>query len=438
MASLDETVVQKKKAYRIIRFRTLLTAGAGFIPFPLLDAAGILSIQLWMIRDLARLYEVPFKKHIAKSLVGALVGSLGPVIGAVKLVPGPGTLIGGGVLAASAAATTYALGRIFAHHFSQGETLLNFDPVKSKEFFQHLYEEGKASVEELNEQDASFKETHSRVVASVNDLKRTNDELRATITTLQNQLAQSKKDRKYALAALKEKKHRRRFRWLGALLLIVLLFVTVFWLFRVGYFNSIKDKLFGEHGLQNIGLNLLSDVSDPESTPNPSQEANLSVDSVAGKEQDPIPASQTQADTMAVPKAGPTAADLNFTTGTTEALMADYLSVIDTVFPKTFPLTEIQFEEGGTELKEEGLEQLIRIANLLQNYPRAKIRVSGQADQNGGMAINRQAGKKRARLIQEALEQHGVPGSWISTTYLEKPVKPDAMLGAEIEIIRRQ
>lgn len=52
---------QKDAAQKIINQRTLYAAGLGFIPFPLLDAIGITSTQIWMIRDIAKVYRIPFK-----------------------------------------------------------------------------------------------------------------------------------------------------------------------------------------------------------------------------------------------------------------------------------------------------------------------------------------------------------------------------------------
>ena len=47
---------------------------AGFIPVPLIDTAAIGGLQLKMIYDLCKIYEVEFKKELALSIVGALVG----------------------------------------------------------------------------------------------------------------------------------------------------------------------------------------------------------------------------------------------------------------------------------------------------------------------------------------------------------------------------
>ena len=73
MQEEDKTTEQKAKANKIIRIRSALAAGTGLLPFPVLDAAGITGIQLWMIRDLSRVYGIPFRKHLAKSLIGSLL-----------------------------------------------------------------------------------------------------------------------------------------------------------------------------------------------------------------------------------------------------------------------------------------------------------------------------------------------------------------------------
>ena len=60
MEPLDIHIQQKKKANRITLAHTAIAAGLGFAPFPLLDAASILGIQVWMLGRLARTYDLPF------------------------------------------------------------------------------------------------------------------------------------------------------------------------------------------------------------------------------------------------------------------------------------------------------------------------------------------------------------------------------------------
>ncbi|MFK7981926.1 MAG: YcjF family protein [Saprospiraceae bacterium] len=151
MLTIAQTAERKEAAQKIIRRHMLFSAGLGFIPFPVIDAAAILGNQVLMINDLSDLYEVPFKKHLVKSFIGSLASNLG-TIGFVKVIPGLGSFLGGATVSAGATAATYALGKIFVQHFHQGGTLLNFDPVKSRKYFQQLHEEGKAAAQSLQEE----------------------------------------------------------------------------------------------------------------------------------------------------------------------------------------------------------------------------------------------------------------------------------------------
>ena len=45
----------------------------GLIPIPLADVAAVSGVQMKMLYDLAKLYDVPFKAHAAQSAVGSLL-----------------------------------------------------------------------------------------------------------------------------------------------------------------------------------------------------------------------------------------------------------------------------------------------------------------------------------------------------------------------------
>jgi len=143
------TVRLTEKANNIVKRRTLYAAGAGLIPIPLVDIATLLGVQVIMIRDIARLYNVDFKEQRVRSIITTLVGDLGAFgvmgtfISSAKAIPVVGSLLGGFTASVTGAAATYALGKVFTQHFDQGGTLLDFDPVKSRKYFQESYEEGK-------------------------------------------------------------------------------------------------------------------------------------------------------------------------------------------------------------------------------------------------------------------------------------------------------
>jgi len=193
----------KKKANSITNRRTLYAAGAGLIPFPIVDIAALLGVQIVMIRDIAKLYEINFKEQRVKSIITTLVGDLGAigVMSGVKTIPVVGSIIGAFSTSLTGAAATYALGKVFTQHFDQGGTLLDFDPVKSRKYFQEAYDEGKLYVEDLSETSDvadektswinsignKFKgnKTSSDYPAELADLRDKNEELKTMILQLQ-------------------------------------------------------------------------------------------------------------------------------------------------------------------------------------------------------------------------------------------------------------
>jgi uncharacterized protein (DUF697 family) len=114
----------------------------GLIPIPLADVAAVSGVQMKMLYDLAKLYDVPFKAHAAQSAVGSLLGALVPSLATsgafsagLKFIPVIGTTLGVITMPALSLASTYALGRVFTTHFETGGTLLDFDPAKVREHF---------------------------------------------------------------------------------------------------------------------------------------------------------------------------------------------------------------------------------------------------------------------------------------------------------------
>ena len=140
-ASIDLERPRVEKAMASIRRHTPWAAGAGLVPLPGVDLAGIAVVQLHLMADLADQYDVPFKRDAAKSLAATLMatllehGAAGGIGSLAKMVPGVGTLLGLAVLPGLAAAGTYALGRVFLMHFESGGTFLDFDPAKAEAHF---------------------------------------------------------------------------------------------------------------------------------------------------------------------------------------------------------------------------------------------------------------------------------------------------------------
>jgi uncharacterized protein (DUF697 family) len=123
----------------VVRYRKWTIAAAA-APVPLADAVLIGGVQLRMVQQLARLYDVPFERVRVASLVSALFGgwtpysiSIGVAGAAARMAPGLGTLIGIATSVGTSTLATEAIGKIFIQHFEEGGTFLDFEPRKYRD-----------------------------------------------------------------------------------------------------------------------------------------------------------------------------------------------------------------------------------------------------------------------------------------------------------------
>ncbi|MBF0561882.1 MAG: DUF697 domain-containing protein [Alphaproteobacteria bacterium] len=140
------------KTNKLIRNMSLVSAGVGLIPFPMVDMLAVGGLQVYLVREIALLYQVPFSRDRAKALISALVGSGAPVMlagGAMSLVaavPVIGQILSLAVMPTLSGASTFALGKVFNEHFKTGGTLLDFDADKMRAYYQQQFEKGKADL----------------------------------------------------------------------------------------------------------------------------------------------------------------------------------------------------------------------------------------------------------------------------------------------------
>ncbi|QEP42239.1 DUF697 domain-containing protein [Ectothiorhodospiraceae bacterium BW-2] len=153
---------EQTKARGVIKKYTLIAAGCGTIPVPIIDAAAVASLEIMMIDELAETYHRPFPGRLAliKALM-SLIGSLGPIYlahhsqSAVKGVPLVGHLISATLLSTTNAVAVYAVGRVFQLHFESGETLLSRDNQTLRRLFQRQQREGREQLPQLLASTAS-------------------------------------------------------------------------------------------------------------------------------------------------------------------------------------------------------------------------------------------------------------------------------------------
>lgn len=141
------------KATDIIRNHVGYSLGAALMPLPGADLLAVSAVQLNMLRQLAKLYQVSFMDTLGKNIISAVVGSSAARIGAslVKAIPGVGTLIGELSMPALSGASTYALGRAVSGHFQKGGTLEDLDLKKARSTYEQEVDNGKKVAMELSQ-----------------------------------------------------------------------------------------------------------------------------------------------------------------------------------------------------------------------------------------------------------------------------------------------
>lgn len=177
----DKKVNNKTEmANSVIHNHMIWSMGAGFIPVPIVDLFAVSAIQLDMIRQMCKIYDINFKETEGKAVITALTGSGLARLGAraIKFIPGVGSILGGITMAVLSGASSYALGEVFKKHFETGGTFLDFDPSRLKKYYNEKFEKGKEVASKIQKD----KEQQDEVV-KVND----------SVTQLQN-LAKMKED----------------------------------------------------------------------------------------------------------------------------------------------------------------------------------------------------------------------------------------------------
>ena len=142
-------IEKQQQAVQTVRRYMLFSAGAGLIPIHYLDWAAVTGLQLKMLAEISKIYEVPFQQNIGKAAIGSMAGfivphaaAVGTIGSAIKAFPGLGGMAGAPLTAVFAGAYAWALGNMFIQHFESGGTFLNFNPEQVKEYFKSQFEGG--------------------------------------------------------------------------------------------------------------------------------------------------------------------------------------------------------------------------------------------------------------------------------------------------------
>ena len=151
----DEKNSRAKHADTIIRNHVIWSMGAGLIPVLVADIFAVSALQLDMIRQMCRVYDIDFSETQGKAIVTSLTSSTIARIGAgslIKIIPGVGSLLGGVTVSIFAGASTYALGEVFKKHFESGGTILDFDPARLRKLYKEKFEKGKKFAKDIKKE----------------------------------------------------------------------------------------------------------------------------------------------------------------------------------------------------------------------------------------------------------------------------------------------
>ena len=95
-------------------------AAIGAVPIPFSDAALLVPEQIGMLAGITAVFGIPVDKAALAAILSATIGTggltlLGKTIvtNLIKLIPGAGSVVGGAISAATAAALTSALGEAY-------------------------------------------------------------------------------------------------------------------------------------------------------------------------------------------------------------------------------------------------------------------------------------------------------------------------------------
>lgn len=156
----EPTSERSKHVDTIIRNHVVWSMGSGLIPILIADIFAVSAVQLDMIRQMSKVYDVDFSETQGKAIVTSLTSSTLARIGAgslVKMIPVVGSVIGGITVSVFAGASTYALGQVFKRHYESGGTILDFDPARLKKMYKEQFEKGKKVAEQLRKDKTAQK-----------------------------------------------------------------------------------------------------------------------------------------------------------------------------------------------------------------------------------------------------------------------------------------
>lgn len=150
------------EAQDTVRKYVVYATGTSFIPLPFADLAGLIAVQLNLVKNLAEIYEVEYDEKATRSRITTLISAIGTntiasslMRSVIKTIPGIGTVLGTVSQSLAAGSITYGIGQIFIAHFSQGGHLGNLSLETIKPYFREQVRRGLDVARELQKKSKS-------------------------------------------------------------------------------------------------------------------------------------------------------------------------------------------------------------------------------------------------------------------------------------------
>jgi uncharacterized protein (DUF697 family) len=142
---------KRYQANSIIKNHVVFATGAGAIPIPLLDFAGVTAVQLDMMKKLTNLYNDNYSENVGKAFIASITSTSLARMGAslIKAIPGIGTALGVISMSVMSGASTYALGNVITHFLDKGIGLEDINEDMARKVYAENLEKGKKVAEDL-------------------------------------------------------------------------------------------------------------------------------------------------------------------------------------------------------------------------------------------------------------------------------------------------
>lgn len=112
--------LKKKRSHAIVVGSAATAAALAAVPIPFSDAIGIVPIQVGMLAGISATFGLSIDQSFLSVVIGSIIGATGGTFAAktvvanlLKMIPGAGSVAGGSIAAATAAAITTTIGEVY-------------------------------------------------------------------------------------------------------------------------------------------------------------------------------------------------------------------------------------------------------------------------------------------------------------------------------------